>query len=258
MILNSSQYMESANGSILRCNTFGSDFNTTDIVKIWNYNSIAITLSTVSSVFSIVACFMLLSTYFLFGKLRNFPGLCMMSYAFALGVYYTLIIFGAGQVGNESVCTAMGFLLHYFALSHFTWSTVLALNLVDSFIAKRLQNPSSGLGKSLGMKFLLVSLFAWGVPLVICSICLALIYLTDLDIYYASEKICWLQDKYAVLYAIGIPVAIIMLVNLGSFIGLAVVLTSDMKATQFMSKKSNLSKIKKKIRVFLGLFACLD
>ena len=91
----------------------------------WQYDSLGVTLTIVSSAFSIVSCYLLLFTYFLFSKLRNYAGLCIMSYAFALGTFYVFLIFGAGLVNNKATCTAMGFILHFFTLSHLTWSTVL-------------------------------------------------------------------------------------------------------------------------------------
>ena len=258
--LNSSQYQQGENNTILRCNTYEADFNATKIVKTTEKQQLSVTLTVVSSAFSVVSCYLLFFTYLLFSKLRKFPGLCMMSYALALGTFYLFVIFGAGLVENEATCTAMGFIMHFFALSHLTWSTVLALNLVDSFVVKRMQNPTSS-GLSLGKKFFLASTYAWGLPLLICIICLILIYTTDVDIAYASALICWLQSKGGkggvVLYAIGIPGGIALVVNLCCYIGLAVVLSRDLKATNLVSQKSQKSKIKKKCRVFLGLFCLL-
>ena len=254
--LNSTEYIVEENDTILRCNPYEAAFNTTIIVKTWQYDSLGVTLTIVSSAFSIVSCYLLLFTYFLFSKLRNYAGLCIMSYAFALGTFYVFLIFGAGLV-NKATCTAMGFVLHFFTLSHLTWSTVLAVNLVNLFVVKRMQNPASS-GQLIWKKFLFASLYAWGLPLVICLACTILIYTTNMDIAYASTTVCWLQgSRLASILAVAIPGAVALVVNLSCYIGLAVVLSRDLKATQNVSQKSKMLKLKKKCRVFLGLFCLL-
>ena len=256
--LNSTEYIKEENDTILRCNLYKAAFNTTIIVKTWQYDSLGVTLTIVSSAFSIVSCYLLLVTYFLFSKLRNYAGLCIMSYAFALGTFYVFLIFGAGLVNNKATCTAMGFVLHFFTLSHLTWSTVLAVNLVNLFVVKRMQNPTSSGGQLIWKKFFFASLYAWGLPMVICLICTILIYTTDMDISYASTTVCWLQgSRLASILAVAIPGAIALVVNLSCYIGLAVVLSRDLKATQNLSQKSKVLKLKKKCRVFLGLFCLL-
>eukprot|EP00118_Oscarella_pearsei_P022572 m.263228 g.263228 ORF g.263228 m.263228 type:complete len:764 (+) comp40455_c0_seq11:720-3011(+) len=258
--LDSTEYVSLPNNSILRCNVFEREFNKTVTIKIWNYDDVAIILSSVISLFTSLVCFILVITYLLFKDLRNLPGLCIMSYSLSLGSSFIFIVFGAGQTDNEAVCTAMGFLLHFFTLSHFTWSSVLAFNLLNTFVTVRMRKPETA-SKAIRQKFAIFSLYAWGFPLIVCSICVALDYLTDVNVTYSSETICWLQFNFAVLYAIGIPAGLILIFNTCCFVGILVVLNRNLssghKVSKLADEKARLSKIQKKARVFLGMFSLL-
>ncbi|XP_065839353.1 uncharacterized protein [Oscarella lobularis] len=254
--LNSSQYISLSNGSIQVCNTFETTFNKTTSVLVWDYDNVSILLSTIVSAITAVICYAIAFTYLFFKDLRNYPGLCMASYTFALGSSSALIIFGAGLVDDRSLCTSMGFLLHFFTVSHFTWSSVIAANVVRTFVTSRLRNPGIERRSRL-RRYAFASLYAWSAPAIICTICVILDYESDLSISYSSDVICWLQPSMAVFFAMGIPAGVILVFNLGCFIRITVVLHRDMKSVAAARKEKSSEKVKKQARVYFGFFALL-
>ena len=254
--LNSSEYISLSNGSIQVCNTFERTFNETTSVLVWDYDIVSILLSTIVSAITAVICYAIAFTYLFFKDLRNYPGLSMASYTFALGSSSVLIIFGAGLVDNRSLCTSMGFLLHFFTVSHFTWSSVIAANVVRTFVTSSIRNPDMERRSRL-RRYALASLYAWSTPAIICIICVILDYESDLSISYSSDVICWLQPSMAVFIAMGIPASVILVFNLGCFIRVTVVLRRDFKSAAAVRKEKSSEKIKKQSRVYLSLFALL-
>ena len=211
---------------------------------------------------SSVICFFLAFTYFGFKDLRTYAGLCMASYALSLGLGFIASVFTVlpALVSNLNpvLCTLIGFLSHYFFLCYFTWSSVIALNLFQTFVTSRMQKIE---GKNLVKRFVLASLYAWSAPALVCIVCVILQYKSGVDISYSSDTACMLQPDAAVLYTVAIPVGLIVIFNLCSYIAVVVVLRKDLQIAATLrgdsEKKIRLETIKKEARAFLGMFVLL-
>ena len=79
-----------------------------------------IVLSVVACAITGLCCFLVFVTYCLFGELRTLPGLCTMGYVLALGVTFLMLLGESERVESKWLCTLLGFMLHYFALTNFT------------------------------------------------------------------------------------------------------------------------------------------
>ena len=260
-LLNQSDYIIS-NGSVLRCNEFSQTFNrTVTVAKTWDYNTAFTILSVIGSVLLLLACISLLITYALFKELRTLPGKCIMSFAAAVAITQIIFAFGPGLTENSTVCTVMGVSLHFFVLSEFTWSSVLATDLIRTFVLMRTVHT---LHKDSQLRtFLLYTLYAWGSPLIVCFIAVILDQHADINIDYASERICWLQPGMANLIAFGVPVALILVYNLLAFIALGLSIhralkTGSMARNEMAEKSKTLSRIQQQFKVVLGSASLLS
>ena len=207
---NRSQYTLSKNeSSIFVCSTFRREFNETTTIKVWDYSQPYAIFSASVSIATAIVCFILFVTYVGFKDLRTYPGLCIAGYALSLGFSFTFMVIGLGWVENKAACTSMGFLLHFFQLSHFAWSSVIAINLVKTFVTVDMRNVEE-IRKTALKRFAKASFFAWGISAVVCVVCLALQYVTTVNITYSSDRLCWIQPDLAVLVAFGIPVAVVL------------------------------------------------
>ena len=260
-LLHQSDYTIS-NDIILRCNEFNQTFNRTVTVrKTWTYNTVFIILSVAGSGILLLACISLLTTYTLFKELRTLPGKCIMSYAAAVAMSQIFFLFGPGLTSNHTVCTAMGFCLHFFILSQFTWSSVLATGLCRTFVL--MQRVLSSQRDSQSRTFLIYNSYAWGVPFITCLIAVILDQHSNVNIDYASDRICWLQPGMALLVAFGVPVAVILVYNLLAFIALSVSIyraskTESMARSEMIEKQKTLSRIRHQFKIFLGVFSLLS
>jgi hypothetical protein len=255
-LLNQSDYIIS-NGSVLRCNEFSQTF-----AKARDYNNKAfVILTIIGSAVLLLACVSLLITYALFKELRTLPGKCIMSFAATMAITQILFAFGTQMTENSTVCTVMGVGLHFFVLSMFTWSNVLATDLIRTFVLTRsvhFSNKDSQL-----QTFLIYNLYAWGSPLIICSIAMILDQHSDVNINYASETICWLQPGVANFIAFGIPVALILMYNLLALIVLGISIhraskTGSMALSEMTDKDKSLSRIWQQLKIVLGASALLS
>ena len=241
------------NGTLFRCNVFFQNYTT--LHRVWNYKTLPILLSAVACAITSLCCFIVFVTYCLFSELRTLPGICIMCYVFSLGVTFLLVFGEFEAVDIKWLCTLLGFLLHYFALSHFTWSSVIAINLLRSFVTTS-PRPVT-INRIKAIKQIVLYFIGWGIPLLVCVTCLVLDKGTNVNIDYATDKLCYLQEKVAVLLGFIIPVCIIVLFNLVTFIVLVVSIHRTIKATKMATSNSRDSNTKKELRIYAGIFSLL-
>ncbi|XP_051841157.1 adhesion G-protein coupled receptor G7 [Antechinus flavipes] len=116
-------------------------------------------------------------------------------------------------------CTVMAVLLHYFLLVTFTWTGLNAVQLY--FLLLRAMRP-------LPQHFtLFLSLIGWGVPAIIVSLTVGIIYPLKGEFGYRREEICWLAipDSYVespLLWSLILPVLIILITNIVIFVIISV------------------------------------
>ena len=89
-------------------------------------------LTLIGSVVSMVSLILLLVTYILFAELRNLPGKIIINLAISLLLYQS-VFFSAGKNDDRKTCLAVAVLLHFFALSSFTWMNVMAYDMHRTF-----------------------------------------------------------------------------------------------------------------------------
>ena len=239
------------NESVFRCNVFSQNYSTSR--KVWDYKSLPIVLSAVACAITGLCCFLVFVTYCLFGELRTLPGICTMGYVLALGVTFLMVLVGSERVESKWLCTFLGFMLHYFALTHFTWSSLIAVNLLNSFAFASTTSPQTKTRKQV----ILYNIIGWGIPFLVCVTCLVLDKSTNVNIDYATDKLCYLQGKVSLIRGFITPVCTIVLFNLVTFVVLVVSIHKTVKSTEMARSSSRVFNTKRKLRTFTGIFSLL-
>ncbi|XP_078689910.1 uncharacterized protein LOC144921116 [Branchiostoma floridae x Branchiostoma belcheri] len=121
-----------------------------------------------------------------------------------LGVLITFLA-GIDRVNPSAGCIAVAACLHYFLLAGMMWMAVEAFSMYMAFVKVMSAHIS---------RFVLkVSLVAWGVPLIIVVVTLAV----DVEHYRGGDKYCWMALT-PLYYAFMLPAGLIVLFNLVVFI----------------------------------------
>ncbi|XP_062510769.1 adhesion G-protein coupled receptor G7-like [Corticium candelabrum] len=259
-LLQPSDYVLS-NGTIIRCNQYNRTYtnNVTTSVHTWDYTEPIHFVSAVAAAVLVFSGASLFVTYMLFEKLRTLPGKCTMNYGLAIAISQLFFIVAPGMTANQDVCTAMGLCLHYFMLCQFTWSSILATNLIKTFVFRRLLRDTQS-KQSQSRSYTLYCVYGWGAPFVMSMTALILDQKTDVDIYFASSHLCWLQPEDANLVAFMVPVFVILMYNFVAFVFVTFSICRLSRAGS--AARSEMADTKgqsaKHTKVFLGTFSLLS
>ncbi|KAL4232620.1 hypothetical protein ACF0H5_007310 [Mactra antiquata] len=143
----------------------------------------------------------------------------LLNLCVALIISYIVFLAGVNRVENTTLCTVISAMLHYFYLVVFflmlAYGIEIAVCVVYVFVTRS------------RIRWLLP--LAWGIPLVIVGISLAV---TELD-GYGNERFCWLSTDDGLLWAFVGPAALIILIN---FVIVVIVLRQMFKSSAMMTK----------------------
>ncbi|XP_021350239.1 brain-specific angiogenesis inhibitor 1-like [Mizuhopecten yessoensis] len=157
----------------------------------------------------------------------------------ALTIAYVLFLAGIDKTQDNTLCTVIAALLHYFFLSTFCLMLAEGIQLLISvtFVYQAVSK----------LRWLL--LLGWGVPLVVVGVTVGIQYNNK----YHSKDYCWLTLSNGVLYSFVGPAVGIILVNI-------IVIFCVMKAlfsSQFIATKTEKQKIVTGIRSLTVLLPVL-
>jgi len=109
------------------------------------------------SALSFIGSFLVVWSYFRFARLQKFAFklICMLAISdLGSGLGYFI-----GSPPNGALCTAQGIILHYFQLSSFLWTTVIAFVLERTVCRQQ--------GQTVQENRVYLHLYAWGLPLIL-------------------------------------------------------------------------------------------
>lgn len=134
--------------------------------------------------------------------IQTCPAKCFLSYSitwFTAQFSFILAIFMPSQV-----CSAFALTLHYLWLCIFSWSSVLAFDLVKTLNACTKTFKRDFKNNSLFVKY---SIAGWGLPLLVVVVSNVVDYvsLTSFDLQYGNQNICWIGNVDAVLLTFVLP-----------------------------------------------------
>ena len=183
-------------------------------------------LSVVGISLSLCGLAFTLLTYSLFPVLRNIPGVCIMNLSVALFVAQLLFEVAPFSSGHEVLCTGLAVLEHYSWLVAFLWMNVLAYDISCTFSKMETQSEVQAY-QSLRLRVFCA--YAWGVPALLVLTCLLTSLAADVGFDYIDLDLCWITGGKPLVYAFGIPIALIITVNIGLFSRTAIALRAAMK-----------------------------
>ena len=211
------EYIRLENGYIQVCsfNEKNGTQNKTSVVKFFAFSTLQQCLSLVGNIISMVAAAVTFATYCLFKELRKRISVAIMGLVASLFMAQLLFLLSGSATINPAACTAVAFLGHFFWLSAVLWTSVLAFDLHQTFAYRsRLQRVEGGV-RVIVLQLLFTVCVAMGIvlPCLVIHLCDC----TDIPLWYGDENVCWIGDGFTNLIAFGLPIGIIVFVNIVLF-----------------------------------------
>ncbi len=235
------KYVTDWDGQVLVCaDALPGDEDSQKVVKSF-FDSYLDAVSFVVSCFSIMGLLGTIITYLRFKRLRNTYGKGVLALSTSLLIAQVTTIMSDKVFWSVSFCTYIAIVTHYFWLTSFTWSTVLAFILLWQFVVDPTGKSVEELEFRVGSHAL-----GWGIPMAIVSITLAF-HVCDCVTsgVYGGQGFCWIQDQNINLFVFGVPIAVSILTN-GIIIAVAIysLRSSRQKSNVMQSKEKSEGKWK--------------
>ncbi|XP_031572058.1 adhesion G protein-coupled receptor E3-like [Actinia tenebrosa] len=165
---------------------------------------------------SLISLLLLIISYLVLPDLRNLPGKIVLNIAVSMFAYLLLFFF-INRTERPLVCRAIAISLHFFFLSMFFWMNVMAFDIHSTFTRKGnvdFKRRSPGCCAGLYLKY---ALYGWLGPLMIVVVSSGLDISQVYNVYigYGSrgDEYCYINNPYAKLYTVVVPVGVILLYN---------------------------------------------
>ncbi len=247
-ILEKYEYVIHNNQSILICaSNFSQNYTETYEETVFYDDIIQGVISLTGQIVSVIALFILLLIYGTNKTLRTIPGKCLMALSFSL--FWAQLLFVLGMFIREFyyMCKVSAILTHYFFLASFFWMNVMAFDVWRTF-----HNLFMCASKSKKHnKFTVYCVYSFVMPAVVvgCGITLDSVK----SVVYGNG-VCWITDKYYLLYAFAIPVFILLLINIIWFILAAHSIYKASTGTEVLRKsKTNAGAKGKRLVLYIKL-----
>ncbi len=211
IVLHDNEFIEENNSILICADMF-------DINPGLRDYDIQVLVTLVGQIISIVSLAILLLIYCTNRSLRNLPGICLMFLATCLLIAQLSFISGALVMEIYIVCYVLSVTTHYFFLSSFFWMNVMAYDVWKTFRTNFSANVTrSGRYKTLG----LYACYALLSPALIVAWACTADNVKALQTYRLSpkyaDKLCWINDKRTLIYYFGIPLFILLKINIALF-----------------------------------------
>ncbi|XP_022103941.1 uncharacterized protein LOC110986402 [Acanthaster planci] len=173
------------------------------IVDIYgNQDNVVLSIiSKIGCAVSLVALIITIITYLAVKKLRTKrPQQILVSFCFALAGLYLVFLVGIEATSPQAGCIIVAVLIHYFTLASIAWMAVEATNMYLLFVKILNANVSHFLIKA--------SIAAWGLPLLVVIIILAVDHTN-----YLSTNYCFLRPGNAFYFGQILLIGLVLLFN---------------------------------------------
>ncbi|XP_046576506.1 uncharacterized protein LOC124284467 [Haliotis rubra] len=178
--------------------------------------------------------------YCIYKPLRTLPGKNRMGLVFTLLVALLLYTLGSARIEQPKMCMVTGIVTHFFLLSSFTWMSICTVHMYVVFKNLLLSRHASYSNRKRYVLYVFVSIIIPG-AIVAGTVAVNHRLSNGQDMGYGSS-ICYVSNFYSVLFAVGVPVAIIMAINGGLFVATALTMRKLAKEQlELKSKKSSIS-----------------
>ena len=141
-----------------------------------------------------------------------------------------------------SVCVFLAITMHYSFLAAFSWMSIMSFDIFTTFSST--VRPSSM--DNHGRRFLRYSIYAWGLPLLIIIISVSINF-SPIDTPQIrpgyGEGVCWITYRLALIVFFGVPVFLIITMNMVFYILTTVSICKITAATKIVSKSSDKQRL---------------
>ena len=226
------------NVTISVCLPLGNTYNQTKTDDNGKKTSIALRyLTSIGFSVSIICLILLLITYALFKELRTIPGLNLMNLSLSMLLSYLVWLIGTSHFTGTEACKILAMFGQYLFQVSF-----LAMSVISFHSYRAFSQPITGRAANKSWRRLMkYTLFVWVTPAIFVAICIALDKTNTFTIDYGTN--CWLGTKNAKLYLFLLPLALLLLFNIYTFIQTALSLSRHEKnrmTLQLREGKQNL------------------
>lgn len=220
-LLNRSEFSQDAQG-ISIC--IDKDFGT-----ISKYATSESYITFIGLSISIPALLITIVTYLCIPELRTLPGKFVISLLTSLFSAEVLFLISRYVSPYTIQCVLVAVLMHYSFLASFFWMNVVSFDafcIFSGFMKFHIANQSN---KTL----LPYSIYAWLSPLIIVTISLLLEYIPENKAVSPAygKGACWITNGKCLLWVFGIPVIILLTLNILAFIFISRGLRLEMKSS---------------------------
>ncbi|XP_077292898.1 G-protein coupled receptor Mth2-like [Arctopsyche grandis] len=222
-------------------------------------------LLSVGMIISIPFLIATLSVYAMIPKLQNLHGKSLMGYVSGLLVGYTFMsiirIHGSNMESTIALCISMAFIVYMSLMASFFWLNVMCFDIWWTFRNLGARQGTRHITER--RRFLIYSLYAWGSPLILTTICAIMQFHPDIPQHHVLPQIgnsnCWFHDDRAELRYFHIPSMIIIGSNLIMFVMTAFKILSIKRETAMLrsgdnSRNCRFDKNKQRFILYFKLF----
>ena len=168
---------------------------------------------------SVFALVLTLVIHSIFAEMRRpLPGKNLMSLCFALTLAQFTWMLGTGDTDKPTFCTTVAAVIHYLFLVSFACMAIIAFDTRRTFSSQISRAPGISIGgQNKNIRFLKYTCLAWGLPMLFVGGCVLLDHFQVVFIGYGNEDACWLVSSDGKIIVFAVPIASVLLYNIGAF-----------------------------------------
>ncbi|XP_038052418.1 uncharacterized protein LOC119725129 [Patiria miniata] len=209
-------------------------------------------ISFAGSCLSLLALAATFVTYCVFPEIRNTAGKSTMNLVVALFVAILLFLLTGYLRQSRAACVSGAVGAHFAWLAAFCWMTVLSVSVART-LASKVTIPHRGRG--IDRSLVTYMCLAWGIPLIIVTICLALQFCncTSLPTIYAERNICWITDATVRVVVFLVPVAVSLVLNITTYIFTVINFRRNRQASKAARDQTTTDAVREELSVYLKI-----
>ncbi|XP_073242860.1 uncharacterized protein [Porites lutea] len=168
---------------------------------------------------SVFALVLTLVIHSIFAEMRRpLPGKNLMSLCLALTLAQFTWMLGTGDTDKPTFCTTVAAVIHYLFLVSFACMAIIAFDTRRTFSSQISRAPGISIGgQNKNIRFLKYTCLAWGLPMLFVGGCVILDHFQVVFIGYGNEDACWLVSSDGKIIVFAVPIASVLLYNIGAF-----------------------------------------
>ncbi|XP_033108333.1 uncharacterized protein LOC117109942 [Anneissia japonica] len=247
-----SEYSLTTKGSVLVCSFFSQTAETNATI-LFVYSGSLLAVNMTGVILSLIGLFFTFVIRCVFDELRTHSGKIIMNLSLALFIAQLLTLVQGHFVGDSKACTAVAAVLHYIWLVAFLWMNSMAIDLFRVFRTLKLTARDEDHNRIIYRRYMI---YSWCTPAIFVCILLG-VHSTDFSAFYfkySDDSVCWIRDEFASLVVFGLPIALVIIVNLVLFIfTIHGIRKAKRSTTRVQTNESKRNMISKELKIYIRI-----